>query len=242
MATRTAVRRLGLGDFVRPAEETGGPRPRVEPVLACLVRQERGSSSSTPEWAPPTTRPRRTTGPGGERCARRCRRWGRAGRDHPGGQLPPALRPLRRQSAADGPAGPRAGQGAGRGACGHTFQVRVDFPGAVYEELNGEAEVWPGVRNVLTAGPHRGAPVAGRRAGRRDRDPRRARARLRLGVRLGPAGPPARAGRHGTAPPGVPALAGPARRVRPAARPLRPRLLGPEPSRPPGIARAANPA
>ncbi|MEU3030374.1 MBL fold metallo-hydrolase [Streptomyces incarnatus] len=42
MGTRTAVRRLDPGCFVRPAAETGGPRPRVEPVLAYLVRHDRG--------------------------------------------------------------------------------------------------------------------------------------------------------------------------------------------------------
>lgn len=37
-----AVHRLDLGSFVRPASETGGPHPRVEPVLAYLVEHERG--------------------------------------------------------------------------------------------------------------------------------------------------------------------------------------------------------
>lgn len=42
MANDISVRRLDLGYFVRPASETGGPEPRVEPVLAYLVRHERG--------------------------------------------------------------------------------------------------------------------------------------------------------------------------------------------------------
>ncbi|ATL82391.1 hypothetical protein SMALA_2157 [Streptomyces malaysiensis subsp. malaysiensis] len=42
MANDTSVRRLDLGYFVRPAPETGGPEPRVEPVLAYLVRHDRG--------------------------------------------------------------------------------------------------------------------------------------------------------------------------------------------------------
>src|SRR5690349_11221886 len=37
-----SVRRLDLGYFVRPAEETGGPEARVEPVLAYLVRHDNG--------------------------------------------------------------------------------------------------------------------------------------------------------------------------------------------------------
>lgn len=42
MGKNTAVRRLDLGYFIRPASETGGPQPRVEPVLAYLVRHEQG--------------------------------------------------------------------------------------------------------------------------------------------------------------------------------------------------------
>ncbi|TSB32060.1 N-acyl homoserine lactonase family protein, partial [Streptomyces benahoarensis] len=42
MREDTAVRRLDPGYFVRPASETGGPRPRVEPVLAYLVRRPEG--------------------------------------------------------------------------------------------------------------------------------------------------------------------------------------------------------
>lgn len=37
MGTSIAVRRLDLGYFIRPASETDGPQPRVEPVLAYLV-------------------------------------------------------------------------------------------------------------------------------------------------------------------------------------------------------------
>lgn len=38
----SSVRRLDLGYFVRPASETGGPQPRVEPVLAYLVQHDNG--------------------------------------------------------------------------------------------------------------------------------------------------------------------------------------------------------
>jgi len=37
-----AIRRLDLGYFIRPASETGGPEPRVEPVLAYLVVRDDG--------------------------------------------------------------------------------------------------------------------------------------------------------------------------------------------------------
>ncbi|QHZ00041.1 4-pyridoxolactonase [Streptomyces sp. S4.7] len=36
------VRRLDPGCFIRPASETGGRQPRVEPVLAYLVRHDHG--------------------------------------------------------------------------------------------------------------------------------------------------------------------------------------------------------
>lgn len=42
MGSSIAVRRLDLGYFVRPASETGGPQPRVEPVLAYLVQRDEG--------------------------------------------------------------------------------------------------------------------------------------------------------------------------------------------------------
>ncbi|GAB2916147.1 hypothetical protein GCM10027028_11370 [Streptomyces sundarbansensis] len=35
---------------------------------------------------------------------------------------------------------------------GYTIDALVDFPGAVYEELDGEAELWPGVWIVPTPG------------------------------------------------------------------------------------------
>ena len=40
MGKDSAVRRLDLGYFIRPASETGTGQPRVEPVLAYLVRRE----------------------------------------------------------------------------------------------------------------------------------------------------------------------------------------------------------
>lgn len=36
------IRRLDLGYFVRPASETGGPEPRVEPVYGYVVRRDEG--------------------------------------------------------------------------------------------------------------------------------------------------------------------------------------------------------
>jgi glyoxylase-like metal-dependent hydrolase (beta-lactamase superfamily II) len=42
MANDAAVRRLDLGYFIRPASETGGPQPRVEPVLGYLVQRDEG--------------------------------------------------------------------------------------------------------------------------------------------------------------------------------------------------------
>ncbi|MEU8534737.1 MBL fold metallo-hydrolase [Streptomyces parvulus] len=154
MTTRTEVRRLDLGYFVRPVEETGGPRPRVEPVLAHLVRHERGlllfdtGMGAADEATEAHYRPRRRAlgaalaaagaGPDEITLVVNCHLHF----DHCGGNPLLAGRPVLVQG--------RELAAAREG--GHTFEELVDFPGAVYEELDGEAEVWPGVRIVPTPG------------------------------------------------------------------------------------------
>ncbi|CDR10886.1 N-acyl homoserine lactonase family protein [Streptomyces iranensis] len=154
MANDICVRRLDLGYFVRPAAETGGPRPRVEPVLAYLVRHERGLvlfdtgiGAADPETEA-HYRPRRRALPDA---------LGAAGValadvslvvnchlhfDHCGGNPLLAGAPILVQDVELATA---------RGG-GHTFEELVDFPGASYEQLNGETEIWPGVRIVPTPG------------------------------------------------------------------------------------------
>ncbi|MFJ3598541.1 MULTISPECIES: N-acyl homoserine lactonase family protein [unclassified Streptomyces] len=148
------VHRLGLGSFVRPASETGGPHPRVEPVLAYLVEHERGrilfdtGIGAGDSGAEAHYRPRRR--PLGSALAA----VGKALEDvdlvvnchlhfdHIGGNPLLAGVPIVVQETELALA--RRG--------GYTIDALVDFPGAVYEELAGEAELWPGVWIVPTPG------------------------------------------------------------------------------------------
>ncbi|WP_413809967.1 MBL fold metallo-hydrolase [Streptomyces sp. OE57] len=154
MANDTAVRRLDLGYFVRPASETGGPRPRVEPVLAYLVRHERGLilfdtgiGAADPETEA-HYRPRRRALPEALSAA------GAALADvslvvnchlhfdHCGGNPLLGGTPILVQDVELATA--RGGD--------YTFDELLDFPGAGYEELTGEAEIWPGVHIIPTPG------------------------------------------------------------------------------------------
>ncbi|MFG2566366.1 N-acyl homoserine lactonase family protein [Streptomyces sp. NPDC048567] len=149
-----SLRRLDLGYFVRPASETGGPQPRVEPVLAYLVRHDNGLilfDTGIGDAGPETEahyRPRR-------RALREALSGAGVGLDdialvanchlhfdHCGGNPLLSGRPVLVQDVELAAA--RAG--------GYTVDALVDFPGAVYEEVTGEAEIWPGVRIVPTPG------------------------------------------------------------------------------------------
>jgi N-acyl homoserine lactone hydrolase len=148
------VRRLDLGTFVRPAEETDSDRPRVEPVYAYAVRTSAGillldtglgeADEETEAWY----RPRRI--PLGDALAT-------AGLtrddvalvanchlhfDHIGGNPQLDGRPLFCQRGELDAA--RAGD--------YTVASLVDFEGARYELLDGEAEIVPGVHVVPTPG------------------------------------------------------------------------------------------
>ncbi|MFD5700471.1 MBL fold metallo-hydrolase [Streptomyces lasiicapitis] len=159
MATNTTVRRLDLGYFIRPAEETnGGTEPRVEPVLAHLVGHERGlllfdtgiGHADTETEA--HYRPRRRPLPEALAAAGaalddislvvNCHLHF----DHCGGNpLLPGTPVLVQETELTTA---RAGS--------YTVDDLVDFPGAVYEKLTGEAEVWPGVWILPTPGHTRG--------------------------------------------------------------------------------------
>ncbi|MFF7636474.1 N-acyl homoserine lactonase family protein [Kitasatospora sp. NPDC008050] len=154
MAKNATVHRLDLGYFVRPAVEVGGPRPRVEPVLGYLVRHERGLllfDTGIGGGDPETEahyRPRRRALPAALAAVGatvddislvvNCHLHF----DHCGGN--PLLRgkPVLVQRVELATA--RRGD--------YTIDALVDFPGAHYEELTGEAEVWPGVWIVPTPG------------------------------------------------------------------------------------------
>ncbi|MFE7190872.1 MBL fold metallo-hydrolase [Kitasatospora sp. NPDC057541] len=149
-----SIRRLDLGYFVRPAEEAGGPEPRVEPVPAYLVRRpeglllfDTGLGEGDPE-ADARYRPVRRP-----LTAALAAAGVAAGEvdvvvnchlhfDHCGGNPLLAGVPVWTQAAE--PAAARAG--------GYTIDALVDFPGVRHRELDGEAEVWPGVRVVPTPG------------------------------------------------------------------------------------------
>ncbi|WDG33528.1 N-acyl homoserine lactonase family protein [Streptomyces sp. CA-278952] len=150
----TAVHRMDLGYFVRPAAETGGPQPRVEPVLAYLVEHERGrllfdtGIGAGDPGAEARYRPRRRRLEGALAAVGvaledvtvvvNCHLHF----DHIGGNPLLAGVPILVQESE--PAVARRS--------GYTIDALVDFPGAVYEELNGEAELWPGVYVVPTPG------------------------------------------------------------------------------------------
>lgn len=154
MSDDPAVRRLDLGYFVRPAAETGSGEPRVEPVLAYLVRHEAGLLlfDTGIGAADPGTeahyRPRRrelasALADAGVRLSDialvvNCHLHF----DHCGGNRLLGGTPILVQ---------RTELAAARQE-GYTFGELVDFPGAAYQELTGEAEVWPGVWIVPTPG------------------------------------------------------------------------------------------
>jgi len=154
MARDIPIRRLDLGCFIRPPSETDTPHPRVEPVLGYLVRHERGLllfDTGIGTGSPETDahyRPRRRAlqtalAAAGAALADitlvvNCHLHF----DHCGGTPLLAGTPILVQATELATA--RRG--------GHTIDGLVDFPGAAYTELTGEAEVWPGVRVVPTPG------------------------------------------------------------------------------------------
>jgi N-acyl homoserine lactone hydrolase len=148
------VRRIDFGTFVRPPEETGTGRPRVEAVFGYAVRTPSGvllldtglgeGDAGTEAWY----RPRRH---------RLDDALGSLGLtvedvslvvnchlhfDHIGGNPRFAGRALFAQRLELDTA--RAGE--------YTFPELVDFDGASYELLDGEAEIAPGVHVVPTPG------------------------------------------------------------------------------------------
>ncbi|MBB1259236.1 N-acyl homoserine lactonase family protein [Streptomyces alkaliterrae] len=154
MGKNTVVRRLDLGYFVRPASEAGGTQPRVEPVLAYLVRHDNGLilfDTGIGEAGPGTEahyRPRRrplrdalaASGVALDDISMvvNCHLHF----DHCGGSPLLAGTPILVQDVELATA--RRG--------GYTVDELIDFPGAVYEEVAGEAEIWPGVRIIPTPG------------------------------------------------------------------------------------------
>jgi N-acyl homoserine lactone hydrolase len=148
------VRRVDFGYFIRPAEETGTGSPRVEPCLGYLVEHPDGLLLvDTGMGADPDVdahyRPHRVPLPEALKAvdARpadiahvvNCHLHF----DHSGGN--PALpgRPIYTQ---------RLELDIARSVEDHTLPWLIDSPGAVYVELDGEAEILPGVLIVPTPG------------------------------------------------------------------------------------------
>ena len=148
------VRRIDLGSFVRPAEETGTGRPRVEAVLGYVVRTSAGLlllDTGLGDAGPETEahyRPRRVpiaealagVGVAPEEVAVvvNCHLHF----DHIGANPSFAGRPIvaqrRELDAARGP--------------DYTVPELLDFPGARYELLDGEAQIATGVHVIPTPG------------------------------------------------------------------------------------------
>jgi N-acyl homoserine lactone hydrolase len=154
MGTDAAVRRIDLGYFVRPASEVGGPDPRVEPVLAYLVRHDQGlilfdtgigaaDPDTEAHYRPQRRDLRSALAAAGVSLADvslviNCHLHF----DHCGGNPLLTGTPIVVQAAELAAA--RVGQ--------YTFDELVDFPGAAYQEISGETEIWPGVWVIPTPG------------------------------------------------------------------------------------------
>ncbi|MDH6612762.1 N-acyl homoserine lactone hydrolase [Streptomyces sp. SAI-208] len=158
MGKNMAVRRLDLGYFIRPTSETDGQQPRVEPVLAYLVQHERGlilfdtGIGQADAETEAHYRPRRRdlldalsaagVALGDISLVANCHLHF----DHCGGNPLLGGRPILVQDVELATA--RNGD--------HTVDELVDFPAASYEELAGEAEVWPNVWIIPTPGHTQG--------------------------------------------------------------------------------------
>lgn len=147
------VRRVPLGTFVRPPEETGGA-PRVEAVYGYLVHHEHGlvlldtgigtGDDETEAWYRPQRLPlpQALAGVGVELTDPDLVVNCHLHFDHCGGNPLLGSTPILAQRTELATA--RAGD--------YTFDHLLDHPGSNYQELDGEAEVLPGVHVVPTPG------------------------------------------------------------------------------------------
>ncbi|WP_318205770.1 N-acyl homoserine lactonase family protein [Streptomyces sp. SCL15-4] len=158
MRKNMAVRRLDLGYFIRPASEVGGPQPRVEPVLAYLVQHDNGLllfDTGIGDADPETEahyRPRRRALQDALSASGvalddvsvivNCHLHF----DHIGGNPLLGGKPILVQDVELATA--RRGN--------YTVDELIDFPGATYEEVAGETEVWPGIWIIPTPGHTQG--------------------------------------------------------------------------------------
>jgi N-acyl homoserine lactone hydrolase len=148
-----SVARVDYGYFVRPGEETATGVPRVEAVLGYLVQHPRGTllvdtgMGQHPEvdghYAPrriPLLQALVNAGSGHDQVdvVVNCHLHF----DHCGGNPDLAGRPIFVQAV----------ELAATSTEDYTLPELVTAPGLVYEELDGDAEVWPGVLVIPTPG------------------------------------------------------------------------------------------
>lgn len=148
------MRRITFGYFIRPAGETGTGSPRVEPCLGYLVEHPDGlllvdTGMGSEPGVDAHYRPHRVpltaalkvagTAPEDIRHIVNCHLHF----DHSGGNPELPGRPIWTQ---------RQELETARTVEDHTLPWLIDSPGAVYEELDGEAEILPGVVIVPTPG------------------------------------------------------------------------------------------
>jgi N-acyl homoserine lactone hydrolase len=148
------VRRVDFGYFVRPLEETGTGKPRVEPCLGYLVVHPEGTllfdtGMGGDSWVNQHYRPRRTVLDQALRSVdanvddidlvANCHLHF----DHCGGNAFFAGKPIFTQASE---------LVAARTVVDYTLAKLIDTPGTRYEELAGEAEVLPGVILIPTPG------------------------------------------------------------------------------------------
>lgn len=153
MVVNVVVRRVDFGYFVRPAQETGTGASRVEPCLGYVVEHPDGlvlldTGMGTDRDVDAHYRPVRRSLPAAlsDAGARtedialvvNCHLHF----DHCGGNPELAGRPIFTQ---------RVELGAAQEP-GYTLPELVEAPGLVYEQLDGEAEILPGVLVVPTPG------------------------------------------------------------------------------------------
>ncbi len=149
------MRRINYGYFVRPSDETGTGMARVEPTLGYLVEHPSaglilvdtgmGGNEEVDAWYRPKrialSAALKTAGAevSDVRAVMNCHLHF----DHCGGNVELTGRPVFAQ---------RAELALARAVESHTLPELVDHPGARIEELDGDAEIAPGVHIVPTPG------------------------------------------------------------------------------------------
>jgi N-acyl homoserine lactone hydrolase len=145
------VRRVDFGFFIRPGSETGTGRPHAEPCLGYLVEHPDGlllvdTGMGEDDWVDGHYRPRRIPlrrAVGVDLADLRYVVNCHLHFDHCGGNPQLPGRPVFTQ---------RGELAAARHEQDYTLPQLIDAPGMTYTELDGEAEILPGVFVIPTPG------------------------------------------------------------------------------------------